>query len=662
MRFSKKSIISNLLGGLFKQGENKPDVDLEPSNVLIRSCQEAILTWRDVSKAIDDSDRELMEKHQLHSLVERWVSYNEGLMKDEVSLTVHRGWGYRITEAFAEYVLNEQVARLLMIVREAVNLKNASDSLPAKSEDSIVHALDFNPGSSDLVMGDEIGEFEEGESAYRPVNVANNFHHDKLYYPVDVIETSKEPKIKGKGWELVERKSTIVIRSDRQKLHATPSRLPNKAGKGEVVYRLSDGTLVSSPPRASSYSTWSWESIQEFLDEKEPEDIGVLVRKIHAHLSSKIWLPKPGDYWILSLAAATSYCQAIFDAVPLILLTGPAGTGKSAISTALSEVSANSVMVSQGSAATLMRLVDESGGLVVVDDLEAVGTGQKKGQDRFNEIAQVLKVSYKKSSASRVVTDMQTGRTRIMNFFGIKVISNTLGVDKILGSRMLHVYTMSMPSSAAEDFHKRTGLPEEELGSIQDAMHTWAFSNVSKIHDEYNKRYKSNTNRGDEIAAPLRVIASMTNDLEIIEGLESSLSSQGKDQEVEDAPETIVSSIVNRLIKEGYISLSPLHVQFEILREHEQMKQFIPNKETPTWATLEWVSRILRDLDVIDESGSKRKRLYGTQLTVLPIKEGSVAKNIPLKEAKSFCDICATCQYKNFDCPIKPRREKAKTH
>lgn len=550
---------------------------------------------------------------------------------------------------------------LLVLVRRTLSISsNSRPSSPLSLVETEIQESRFT--SDDFTMG-EVAPLTEGRSAYRPVNVSNNFHNGFLYYPVEVVEVKNEfDKSAGKVVQR-EKRTTVVVRSDRTVHTAQPSDLPADAVTGERIYRLTDGTLIQHPPRASDYSSWEWESIQKFVSgNEEVLPLPVLLHSLYRHMHHRIWLPSEADYWVLALAAAASYCQAVFDAVPLILLTGPAGTGKSELSAAMSEVSANAVMVSQGSAPTIMRLVDESGGLVVVDDLEAVGN--KKGQERFNEIAQVLKVSYKKESAIRIITDRRTGRTSIMNFFGIKIISNTLGVDRILGSRMLHVHTRAMPSYEKKSFHMREKFPVEARRGLRNNLHTWAFRHASDIRDTYLSMYSNKTNRDDEIAAPLRVLAAMSEDPTIIAHLEHALESQAARRKNKDNPEELLSSSLQHLVLEGYREITPQHLVLEMRRQLDPGHMMEQGVDIPAWARPEWVGRRLRELGYIKDGEGVRKRLHNTQLRVLPVTHNFIKTALakkphdqqPEREALSFCASCDVCPYREYECEIAGKR------
>jgi acid phosphatase family membrane protein YuiD len=93
-------------------------------------------------------------------------------------------------------------------------------------------------------------------------------------------------------------------------------------------------------------------------------------------------------------------------------------------------ICANAASIGQASAAGVARLIHETKGFVVMDDLESVGTRSGKDASQFNELIQALKLSYNKETSWKIWTDVSRGmRVERLNFFGVKMINNTTGAD-----------------------------------------------------------------------------------------------------------------------------------------------------------------------------------------------------------------------------------------
>lgn len=142
---------------------------------------------------------------------------------------------------------------------------------------------------------------------------------------------------------------------------------------------MTDGTRVEREPQFSHYATWRLGSIQAFIaatQSKSPaphRSLRELLAEVIAHLRRSVWLPYEGDYTVLAVYAAMSFVYQVFDAIPLLIMRGEKGTGKSELGDALAKVSCNATVIGQGSPAGVVRLLSEARGLVVLDDLESVG-------------------------------------------------------------------------------------------------------------------------------------------------------------------------------------------------------------------------------------------------------------------------------------------------
>mgnify|MGYP003406958702 FL=1 len=489
---------------------------------------------------------------------------------------------------------------------------------------------------------------------YDPVNLGTAFHLGKLYYPVQTLVRTQSYTSAGVKRES-ERIDVVVLRSDREILNIKESE--DEHGKSSGIIRLTDGTLLQKKPAASPYASWSWESIQRYLQGSyASKSLMILSARIHRHLMSRVWVPDEDDYWLLTCAVITSYVQAIFDAVPLILLNGAAGTGKSELGAAMTEVSCNAVMIGQSSPPTMLRLMDEARGLIVIDDLESIGVKSgPAGKEKFSEMVQLLKTSYKKSSATKIVTNTKR-KTEVMNFYGVKIVSNTAGVDAILGSRMLHIGTDKIPKHDIDQFLARQGLSSEELFALRNELHIWAFDNVQLVDDTYQDVVSGSSERDEEIAAPLRVIARLTGIPEAEQALERALNNQAVRKSTHASPEDALKSVMDKLLREGAQQLTITEIS---LRLRKIMGVKINPKRKLTWMQPEWISKKIRGMGYIDAS-TGRKNLYGFQMRLVSVaKEKRMelqAFGVEKRDPFEFCSGCVACPYKGQGCEILPYR------
>jgi hypothetical protein len=528
---------------------------------------------------------------------------------------------------------------------------------------------------SEEIIADVQDQRKPGRYDYKPIDIATAFHRGHLYYPVRTLNNSLEPIRDETGHsepQLVTRIETVVVRSDRTVHAVREEPAPKGTPPEERVLRLTDGTLIESRPKASVYSTWSWASINAYREGRGKfRELETILKEINIYLRQSVWLPYECDYEMLTLLIPVTYAQAIFQSVPMILAVGPPGSGKSALGRAMSRVCANAASVGQASAAGIARLIHETKGFVVMDDLESVGNRSGKEIPQFNELIQALKLSYNKETSWKIWTDVSRGmRVERLNFFGVKMINNTTGADNILGSRMLRVQTRKIP----DDLKGSLGIHEEIdaswLNSLRDELHTWTFEHVPLIDDTYKRLFPQPTDRATEIAAPLSVFARIAGDESLERGLEQVLMKNRQSVADPDDPIEVMKEAMKRLVKDGYREVSTTHVVLEMKTLVDQNTDRHLTNEIAKWEDPAWVGRQLRTHDIIDvNSQGARQWLFGKSLRIYPIKDHFIVESFHGEEDRNpgqsvrkpmdFCIGCRQCSYRIVGCPIMESRLEA---
>lgn len=506
-----------------------------------------------------------------------------------------------------------------------------------------------------------------------PVSLVGTFHNGYLYEPVDVLERTEDEET----GEVLERYKTLVVRSDGTLHKVAKMPAPKGTQAHQIVHRLvPDGTLLEGMPKPRAHASWTWSSIQEFIDGKaKTRPLRDMVTQIKRHLQSSVWLPFEHDYTLLACTVVATYVQSIFDAVPLLLATGAPGTGKTQLGIAMTEVCANSpnTAVGQISAASIARLIDQTRGFVVLDDLESLGN-RRNGDAQFADLVQALKVSYNKLSAVKYWTNIKTNAIEKLNFFGIKLINNTQGVDSILGSRMFTIATRRMPDGVTISSDGR--LTFEERSQLRNDLHVWAFQNAQAVAQAYSLVFPNKTTRSDEIAAPLKVVALLSGDEVIAKSLDAALAHQAKVDVQAETPEQVLREALERIIVTSFeqrgvvrtiVTVFELCMQAALLVDSSNFGKTsttdLSDIESP-----ETVGRFLKQNFVKPGSEQVRFQLFGKFLRGYLLDDAFVAKVLSKyfpdgvveapREAdpKDFCQGCATCSYRER-CDIRASRE-----
>jgi hypothetical protein len=328
----------------------------------------------------------------------------------------------------------------------------------------------------------------------------------------------------------------------------------------------------------------------------------------------------------------------------------------------MAQLSYNGSVVGAVSAATATRQMHESRGFVAFDDLEGIGSKRGGGEVSFGDLIQYLKLGYKKTTATRIVTDYNkdgpVGRT--LRFFGVKVITNTTGADPILGSRMLAIHARRVPEHLKGEVTLARALDHEAMERIRQELHVWAFEHVQQVARTYALVAPSSTDRADEIAAPLRVMAELIGDNEVTARLEAALVRQAETKADPDDPHEVLRQVAEDLVLAGYRSISPTHVALEMLRIMGLNAGKDYTNEIPEWARSDWLGRQLRQMDILTSSAPpERPRLWpgGTQIRVYPVAEtfrrqvaashGVALEALPTEPPTptSWCMACSSCPY-----------------
>ena len=515
-------------------------------------------------------------------------------------------------------------------------------------------------------LSNQPGVIKIGRFSHRPVDINSAYVDGHLYYPTEthVIRKDEETGL------LVERLETIVIRSDRTIHRAVYAPAPPGTPLHKRVLKLTDGTIVEKEPNASSLRTWDYESIQRYLEGKvSKRPLKAIVGDILSALRQAIWLPYDEDYVVLALTVPVTFLQVVFESVPLLLMNGPAGSGKSQTGNTMAKLCANGVVIGQVSAATAARLIDETRGFVVLDDVESIAA--KAGKDiQATEFVQALKVSYNKHTAVKFWTDVKTMKTEKLDFFGVKLLSNTLGADSILGTRMIRIQTRKMPDGMKSNVRDFDHEDMAKLRALRNELHSWAFENVSSVNHMYRQVYENKTDRHAEISAPLRTMARLVGDPAISSQLETALARQHIDaMATNDDPIETLKEAVRNLIKQGFETVTLTHLRLEMRALLDANYGQASTTEIPEWDRPEWLGRQLRSNDLVVSEDLGRKRFFGKNLRLVRFSdwivddivathdpEGNPIYSKPSKEPEAFCQGCKGCPYRAAGCELMEHR------
>jgi len=556
-------------------------------------------------------------------------------------------------------------------VRSSIG-KDWNDLLMAGgSADDLVKSLKAAESMRAVVLNSapkKLNDYRVGQTyGYKPIDISGAYLDGHLYYPVIVHDVGLDEQTQAVAHSRVIK----VVRSDKQILDYRQLPMLKRPGAIQTpLYTLSDGTLIDNVPKVSPSTTWDWDYVNAWLEGRfNPRPLDTIVKEIESVLRGQIWLPDQENYLVLALVVVATYVQSVFDAVPMILATGEKGTGKSHVGMVMAKMACNAEVIGAVSSATLIRTIDECRGFVVLDDLEKISNKTKGASaTETDEMLQTLKVSYKKSTAIKKVTDTKTMSVQKLNSFGIKFMTNTTGVEEILGSRTITIDTQRAPKG-----HTFKDIDDEDLMHLQNELHAWAMDNVKHVDDAYKPYKTSNSNRTQEITSPLRALVDVSGQKELHDTLDVVVERLEQDQKQVDSPEQILREAVFSLAAQGFESISMEQVVLEMktLVPRNYMKSY--TTEIPEWQQEDWVRKNLYSFGFIPKSTPTKFRAYGSKvrLSRLYKLEPQLYKALEQEDevlflqyqsaeklsGKDFCkrygNSCKGCAYERLGCPIQ---------
>lgn len=504
------------------------------------------------------------------------------------------------------------------------------------------------------------------------ISVANAFAKGRdstpyLYYPYSVGRRGIERLEDGTQIDTVH-EVTYVLRSDGQRLTWDYLPAPKGTPKSRRFLALSDGTLIWRSPSTSRWATWSLDGINRFIAAKAKGGSAAtmpfhqVIDQMYAYLRSVVLLPRDCDYSVLILATLVSYVQHMFDAVGYVHLRGPGGTGKSQVLTALLNLGCNAHMISgETSGVTIVRALDERGGLAVFDDLESIGKhGRRGGEDSaFSTIKQVIKVGYKKSTAVRMVTNVNADNAvEELNFFGMKIISSTSEADSLVEAR-----TYIIPTRKAPAGYNLPPAPHDlDLTRLRDELHIWAFENVETLNAAIEADPPP-TDRFAEITRPMRILCSVIDHPTLTADFHAAVRAQQVHvEDSEENAEGIVRDALTNLVAQGYTKeVQSTHLAFEAATLAGPSWGKARTTDVAPWEDMQRLGSMLKVNGWVEAGKDRRPRFLGgdqprlyrpTEEFVAGVMELLRARGEPLptevREAASFCLDIQNCN----ECPF----------
>ncbi|HSW45112.1 MAG TPA: hypothetical protein VLM89_06035 [Phycisphaerae bacterium] len=183
--------------------------------------------------------------------------------------------------------------------------------------------------------------------------------------------------------------------------------------------------------------------------------------------------PKTADGTTATLAlwSMLSYVYPAWPAVPYLSVGGPLASGKSRLFEVLAQMVFRPMSSGNLTAPTLFRSLDETGGVLLLDEAERL----RDGTPDAGELRSILLSGYKHGTPAKRLEPVGDGKfqTRTFNVYGPKAIAGIGGLPEALASRCIRVPMFRSPPNSPKP-RRRIGEDPDTWAKIRDDLHALA--------------------------------------------------------------------------------------------------------------------------------------------------------------------------------------------
>jgi hypothetical protein len=259
-------------------------------------------------------------------------------------------------------------------------------------------------------------------------------------------------------------------------------------------------TYALLPP--SVLARWSRQSLKAFLSARtRPPTPAEVYEAITEYLKRFVYHDDPRALSLLVLFTMASYLHSLFEALPLLLITGERATGKTRLVELLSELGFNGQLRGSLTPAALARHVQRDQPLLCLDEAEDLGPSR-----RHQEIFRLLRAMYRRSGSREVCG--AGGTSAVFNLFCPVILINIMGVDDALRDRIIEI--QSTPRAGSVD-RFRLHEQRDTLQGLRDKLYHFACAYVGEVYEDYHTcpQVAVISDRTEELWLPIFTLATV---------------------------------------------------------------------------------------------------------------------------------------------------------
>jgi hypothetical protein len=287
-------------------------------------------------------------------------------------------------------------------------------------------------------------------------------------------------------------------------------RLPEVLDLGSEQVFITPTPPVPPPDMAPGWSARSRAAWKDGEPGMPPDEVCRLLLESFAKYLDLPPETAAGTVALLAAYAFLTYMPPVFDAVPYLAVSGPAGSGKTRVLELLQHVGYRPMFTSSTSEAVIFRTLHSYGGTALIDEAERLSEPDMQG------VLSNLLAGYKRGGCATRCEATGDGRfiTRYFSVYGPKAFAAIREVPPTLASRSVSVPMFRSPPGSPKPL-LRLGEDGERWRALRDALHILAMEHGSEWLDLPRRKDvvpPMTTGRNFELWQPLLSIAAWLDD------------------------------------------------------------------------------------------------------------------------------------------------------
>jgi len=480
----------------------------------------------------------------------------------------------------------------------------------------------FNPSIKDPIPqvtfdgAENLSLLEKGEIIHHNLNQGE--HKGNWYFGKLFPYTNEDHEIFGE-----EREGIIIsnkeMRINKLKIKRTKDGI-EFLGKNEIK----DHGLNYRHQLEVNKNFWSNKRIKKWINDDLKKDGFEIYNKIKDKISYYMDVEDERIFDITACWIIGTYCYELFESYGYLYFNALRESGKSKFKKILRLTGFNGQEASSITEASFFRTIENTKGVLCIDEYERMDTERKKATDLL------LNAGIEKgSTVKRVDTDVKPKRNRDYDVYCPKIICNITGLDPVTQSRCI---TIKLRKTSTKKGNRKPATNDPIWQELRDDCYELIMIHWEDIKDIY-KRYKSDLpNRAEDVWLPVLIIAKFFNvENSVLEYAKENMKSSKLDEIEYDRTYSILKELLDyALISEKEVK------QFHTFQLAEYLKDKINFGEKNPERVTGWH---LTNLNIFKKSRDEKGILYELSKGKILLAMISRDYPIPKKYEKSVKEL-----------------------